>query len=842
MMTVLVLVPALVYAQVNEDDQYDIQDDTFGGIISNDQTVGPVGIVDELYEAHSDVTFFMENTIEIMGNVGYVEEEVYLEATYVDKENMTLVIWLDPAQMFDPIDKEDILEELGIDVPIEIKYGFFEPQASSSEATSCMADSGSSICYYWGRYVDRCLPTKTTSRCNTYATIISGAGYALPTLIGSTPGPVDTDNDGILDTVDQCVSQPETQNGYQDADGCPDTVPVVASGGTIFQDDFTNGLSNWTVSGQQEWQSGTNDDGRSIPGYTLSNRIAEADDCDDRACILSMTQPLDLSGYTSATLEFHRYVDANHDYGEYLAVEVGNNGDYTQVLRWTHGDGDDQTWHKETVNLSSYLQSGFNVRFVTEQSSSSEDVGIDNVKIVGEASTECVLDVITTIENGSIIGRWDDCGDSVREYRSYLYGPGYRNTYLGSTTGTSTSSSNILEGESYTIKVRVLYKDNNKFAVLFTSNTVTVPVVDRDGPTIMVPSDITVDATSSGNPTVQYVASAYDVIDGTVSVSCTPASDSIFSVGMTTVTCTASDSTGNQSTETFTVTVNEYVTTVPDQCEVGGRTYTDRTICAAAQTASPGLLEYLGISGLQENAHIFGGSTVTFLKDYLIPLDGTTTLVITDSEGINHLLTNHHNIDVVKGVDGDIRIFTWSHPWGITIGTIGETTEVADPDVTRGIVDAGLITITSKHVDVFPNQIRYNGDILNVNSFGGVEDVGDSTIYYTGAKTHGSGDLLFNNASTVVTYNGVRTLLVDQSIANYQSIDGDSGSPVFTKSGSDATLLGIHTGAGCNFTLSNGTTLYQLSLDDLLNCQSTPNSKYAIFGTWENIVKELNIP
>lgn len=35
----------------------------------------------------------------------------------------------------------------------------------------------------------------------------------------------DTDGDGILDDVDKCPTEPETRNGFQDEDGCPDEVP-----------------------------------------------------------------------------------------------------------------------------------------------------------------------------------------------------------------------------------------------------------------------------------------------------------------------------------------------------------------------------------------------------------------------------------------------------------------------------------------------------------------------------------------------------------------------------------------------------------------------------------------
>jgi OOP family OmpA-OmpF porin len=35
----------------------------------------------------------------------------------------------------------------------------------------------------------------------------------------------DTDGDGIFDDVDKCVNDPETANGFQDEDGCPDELP-----------------------------------------------------------------------------------------------------------------------------------------------------------------------------------------------------------------------------------------------------------------------------------------------------------------------------------------------------------------------------------------------------------------------------------------------------------------------------------------------------------------------------------------------------------------------------------------------------------------------------------------
>ncbi|WP_181197814.1 OmpA family protein [Enhygromyxa salina] len=35
----------------------------------------------------------------------------------------------------------------------------------------------------------------------------------------------DTDGDGLFDDVDQCIDEPETANGFEDEDGCPDELP-----------------------------------------------------------------------------------------------------------------------------------------------------------------------------------------------------------------------------------------------------------------------------------------------------------------------------------------------------------------------------------------------------------------------------------------------------------------------------------------------------------------------------------------------------------------------------------------------------------------------------------------
>ncbi|MFC6756297.1 thrombospondin type 3 repeat-containing protein [Halomicroarcula sp. GCM10025894] len=41
--------------------------------------------------------------------------------------------------------------------------------------------------------------------------------------------PADYDGDGINDSADKCPTRPETKNGFQDADGCPDVVETTGA-------------------------------------------------------------------------------------------------------------------------------------------------------------------------------------------------------------------------------------------------------------------------------------------------------------------------------------------------------------------------------------------------------------------------------------------------------------------------------------------------------------------------------------------------------------------------------------------------------------------------------------
>lgn len=84
--------------------------------------------------------------------------------------------------------------------------------------------------------------------------------------------------------------------------------------------------------------------------------------------------------------------------------------------------------------------------------------------------------------------------------------------------------------------------------------TTTVTVEDRTPPQITCPRDISSNC-ASGATVVEYSTTATDTCDSNSTVTCRPPSGSAFPLGTTTVTCTATDDSGNSSMCSFTVTL-----------------------------------------------------------------------------------------------------------------------------------------------------------------------------------------------------------------------------------------------------------------------------------------------
>ena len=145
---------------------------------------------------------------------------------------------------------------------------------------------------------------------------------------------------------------------------------------TSFDENFDD-LTNWSKSGDNRWTvvSSWYEDLPTNRGNFISSK-----NCDN-SCILT-SGTIDLSSYSSATLEVSRFVDSSLDSGEYLSIEVYNGNTWTEIAKWgADNNQDTDEWEDESINISRYIDDNFKIKITSLQSSNSEDTGIDYIRI-----------------------------------------------------------------------------------------------------------------------------------------------------------------------------------------------------------------------------------------------------------------------------------------------------------------------------------------------------------------------------------------------------------------------------------------------------------------------------
>jgi hypothetical protein len=109
--------------------------------------------------------------------------------------------------------------------------------------------------------------------------------------------------------------------------------------------------------------------------------------------------------------------------------------------------------------------------------------------------------------------------------------------------------------------------------------TFQIIVVDIRAPVITVPSSQVIEATSASGAVATFAAAAaVDIVDPTPLVGCDATSGATFPLGVTTVTCSASDFSGNSAQAAFTIHVRD--STAP--------TWTGAPAGTAAEASGPG--------------------------------------------------------------------------------------------------------------------------------------------------------------------------------------------------------------------------------------------------------------
>jgi hypothetical protein len=188
-----------------------------------------------------------------------------------------------------------------------------------------------------------------------------------------------------------------------------------------------------------------------------------------------------------------------------------------------------------------------------------------------------------------------------------------------------------------------------------------VNVLDPGGPILTLPDNMTVEATGPGGAAVSFSASAADIVDGNVPVTCTPASGTAFAFGTTTVTCEASDSSQHTNTGSFLVTVQD--TTAPAIASHADVTIeTDSATGVIVTYTSPSTTDAVDGSGVADCTPASGG---------LFPVGGTAiTCTATDAHG--NTSTSTFVVQVNLSTPGTTETTTTTPPGFIIPLTGGE--------------------------------------------------------------------------------------------------------------------------------------------------------------------------
>lgn len=356
-----------------------------GGLVPTDDHVGPVGIVNELRTAHSNITSIM---IDHSNNDYTVANDFVFTMTYVDEQNEELVVVLDLVLLSLGLqyDADDIADLLGNDdIQINVSYGIFVP------GSHIIPSSQSDIDRWIDLYNDRCTSPTSSRLCQALTFNL------------------ETQNHYTLDSNN--VWQPP-------GTATPSTTP--ATGGdtvVIIEDNFEGNFTKWAVS--SGWQLKQSDEyARYPPDWPATNRVAEVDGYCSTVCTMELASDIDLTPYSLATLEFARFVDRSVDGDEFLKVDVYNGTAWSTIYEWSENSGAaDDTWYEESYDLSEYLNvTEFSLRFSADPSSSSEDLAVDNVRISGTPKSDIVTSTAHVVtfsddfEEGTL-DKWTESGE-----------------------------------------------------------------------------------------------------------------------------------------------------------------------------------------------------------------------------------------------------------------------------------------------------------------------------------------------------------------------------------------------------------------------------------------------
>ena len=308
-------------------------------------------------------------------------------------------------------------------------------------------------------------------------------------------------------------------------------------------------------------------------------------------------------------------------------------------------------------------------------------------------------------------------------------------------------------------------------------DTQTINVVDTTAPVLSgMPGDDTVEATSGAGVVYPFTdPTATDVVDPSPAVVCVPASGDTFPLGITTVTCTATDAATNSAFDTFDVTVRD--TTIPvidfHADEIAEATSPGGAVVFYTAPATSDAVDGPGVASCVSGPGAAFGMGTT-----------SVTCTATDAAGNSAIPTI---FDVtVSDTTAPVITLTGSDPVTVEVGTPYVDAGATASDIIDGDVTASIITVNPvDSATVGTYTVTYNvadaaeNDAVEVTRTVNVVDTTPPIITIIGANPI---DVSFG---TVYADDGATALDVN---------DGDvTGSIVTDTSAVDTSTLGTYT-------------------------------------------------
>ncbi|MGI0064242.1 MAG: thrombospondin type 3 repeat-containing protein, partial [Nitrosopumilaceae archaeon] len=301
----------------------------------------------------------------------------------------------------------------------------------------------------------------------------------------------DTDKDGIPNDSDECPTQAETMNGFEDTDGCPDVVPV--------QDTDKDGIPN------------------------------DVDKCP--------TQPENINGFEDLD-GCPDVIPLKDTDGDGIADSLDKCP--TQVE--TVNGFEDLDGCPDTPSTPSPTPSPSNGRVNIAQGSSTPGC---------EETNSCYTPYQLRVGRGSTV-TWFNADTAAHTVTSGTPDGGPDGEFDSSLFMAGTTFSHRFDRDGTYPYVCMVHPWMIGYVIVERGGAILSPEQtptsgDKTPPKILQPNDIEVDADEYNGARVTFEVLAIDDRDEMIRPSCAPSSGSFFSVGNTNVVCSAMDKSGNRA-------------------------------------------------------------------------------------------------------------------------------------------------------------------------------------------------------------------------------------------------------------------------------------------------------